>query len=162
MKLKQQFKHSLHKVKVNEFENDKFKQAIITVHDNDADIKTYSKAYRRVRRHMIFKNFLYILKLSTISLFALALGIQPYIMTNQFTNTVLHIPYKHISTGDVLQIQLNAEGKYVMSAAIFGVVLFWVLIRPWGKAPYRKVTVKEFVEKQYPKIQKEAEKLSHK
>lgn len=154
------YQKSLKKVKAKELKNDKLKQAILKYHDAKTDLKDKKKARNKIKTWMIFHNFLYMAKMILAALVILFVGYQPYAMASDYIDTATSIPWKHITNGELISLQIHAQGRYMLAAVIFGVALLTVIKLPWNKAPYHHVSIEEFVETQYPKIKKEAQQLN--
>lgn len=150
------FKESLTEVKNNQFKRNKIKQDVLILHDPTiTNQKLLKQANRQIYFHMLRKNLWYYLKLFVLSVVVLYLALQPYLLAGNYVETAFTYPFKHLTNGQLQQMILVAQGRYLMAAAVFAVALWWVLKRPWNKAPYHKKTVDDFVNEQYPKIKQE-------
>ena len=158
--VKKSFKQSLNEVRNRQFKRDKIKQDVLILHDSSIkDEKLLKQANRQIRIHLILKNLWYYLKLFITSIIVFYLSLQPYLFTGNYVQTAFTYPFKRLTNGQMQQMILVAQGKYMMAAAVFAVALWWILKRPWGNAPYRHKTVDDFVNEQYPIIKKEQAKL---
>lgn len=157
---KKTYQESLNEVKSKQFRKNKIKQDVLILHDKSVTNKKLLKqANRQIRIHLILKNLWYYIKLSIISLLVFYLSLQPYLTAGTYVQNAFTYPFKKLTNGQLQQMILNAQGRYMMAAAVFAVALWWILKRPWGKAPYRHKTVDDYVNEQYPKIKKEQAKL---
>lgn len=160
MSFKSQYQKSLKEVKQKELKNDKIKQAILTAGDKTSDLESRKKARNKIKSWMLYHNFLYIMKEILWAIVIAFMGFQPYLAAGDYIHTATTIPWKHITNGQVMELQVHAEGRYMLAAVIFGVALFWIINLPWKDAPYHQISVENFIQEQYPKIKKEAEKLN--
>ena len=157
---KKTFKESLNEVKNKQFKKNKIKQDVLILHDPTiTNQKLLKQANRQIYIHMLLKNLWYYLKLFVLSIIVLYLALQPYLLAGNYVETAFTYPFKRLTNGQLQQMILVAQGRYLMAAAVFAVALWWVLKRPWNQAPYHKKTVDDFVSEQYPKIKQEQKTL---